>query len=227
MFFPERIKNIKKNDKVLEIGPGSMPFPRANVYLEKRYQDDKEFYRQRGHMEKVELKGEVVYYDCKKFPFSDKEFDYVICSHVLEHVEDIEHFIGEINRVSKGGYLEFPTIYYDYIYNIYEHINLVFYDGNVIKWMKKSNAGMTNFGKIQEFFFTTSMKGYKSFINDIKQFMFQGFEWENEIKIKQVYKLDALCYDLDLLEIPEHENNLKTFRKRLKRKIISLLNKYL
>src|ERR1035437_1494956 len=227
MFFPERIKKITTKDKVLEIGPGSLPFQRANVYLEKKYQDENEYYKQRGYAEKVELKGDIVYYEGKKFPFLDKEFDYVICSHVLEHVDDIDLFINEINRVSKRGYLEFPTIYYDFIYNIPEHINLVFYDGNVIKWMKKSDADMTKFSKIQDFFLATSWKGYKSLINDLKQFMFQGFEWENEIKIKQAFDLNSLCYDIDLLEIPEHESNSVTFKKKLKRKIITLFNKYL
>jgi len=32
MFFPEKIKNIKKNDYVLEIGPGGTPFNRSDVF---------------------------------------------------------------------------------------------------------------------------------------------------------------------------------------------------
>jgi ubiquinone/menaquinone biosynthesis C-methylase UbiE len=45
----------------------------------------------------------------KKLPFIDKEFDFVVASHVMEHVEDIEFFIKELERVSKKGYIELPT----------------------------------------------------------------------------------------------------------------------
>ena len=45
----------------------------------------------------------------KKLPFQDKEFDFVIASHVMEHVNDVEFFIKELERVSKKGYIELPT----------------------------------------------------------------------------------------------------------------------
>ena len=45
----------------------------------------------------------------KKLPFKDKEFDFVVASHVMEHVKDIDFFIKELERVSKKGYVELPT----------------------------------------------------------------------------------------------------------------------
>ena len=45
----------------------------------------------------------------KKLPFKDKEFDFVIASHVVEHVEDISYFLNELSRVGKRGYIEIPT----------------------------------------------------------------------------------------------------------------------
>ncbi|MBL0358841.1 MAG: methyltransferase domain-containing protein [Chitinophagaceae bacterium] len=64
----------------------------------------------------------VVTYDSEVFPFADKEFDYVVCSHVLEHVDNVDQFLSEVQRVGKRGYLEFPTVYYDYLYNfLYTH----------------------------------------------------------------------------------------------------------
>ena len=45
----------------------------------------------------------------KKLPFKDKEFDFVISSHVAEHVEDISYFLNELARVGKKGYIEVPT----------------------------------------------------------------------------------------------------------------------
>ena len=51
----------------------------------------------------------------KKLPFKDKEFDYVILSHVLEHVPNINEFCQEVERIAKAGYIELPTILEDNI----------------------------------------------------------------------------------------------------------------
>tara|TARA_E500000178_G_scaffold331328_1_gene364123 strand:+ start:1389 stop:2042 length:654 start_codon:yes stop_codon:yes gene_type:complete len=48
-------------------------------------------------------------YPNQKLPFENKEFDYVILSHVLEHVPNIIEFTKEIERISKSGYIELPT----------------------------------------------------------------------------------------------------------------------
>ena len=61
----------------------------------------------------------------KKLPFNDKEFDFVIASHVLEHVEDPKLFIKELERVSNKGYIEAPTTLED---------NLVFENKNDHLW---------------------------------------------------------------------------------------------
>jgi len=45
----------------------------------------------------------------QKLPFKDKEFDFVVASHVIEHVNDIDFFIKELERVSKKDYIELPT----------------------------------------------------------------------------------------------------------------------
>ena len=45
----------------------------------------------------------------RKLPFKDKEFDFVISSHVIEHVEDFEFFLSELERISNKGYIELPT----------------------------------------------------------------------------------------------------------------------
>ncbi len=37
------------------------------------------------------------------YPFTDDEFDQVICRHVAEHVPDVMAFIAELHRVTKAG----------------------------------------------------------------------------------------------------------------------------
>jgi SAM-dependent methyltransferase len=51
----------------------------------------------------------------KNLPFKDNEFDFVYASHVIEHVDDIAHFINEIQRISKKGYIELPSMLEDNI----------------------------------------------------------------------------------------------------------------
>lgn len=43
------------------------------------------------------------------FPFPDKHFDFVICSHTLEDVRDPIRVCEEISRVGKAGYIETPS----------------------------------------------------------------------------------------------------------------------
>ena len=56
----------------------------------------------------ADVKDLSFFYKSKKFtkinqkvlPFKDKEFDFVIASHVVEHVEDFEFFLKELERIS-------------------------------------------------------------------------------------------------------------------------------
>ena len=70
----------------------------------------------------------------KKLPFKDKEFDFVIASHVAEHVEDVSFFLNELSRIGKKGYIEVPTRLEDNLVfeNKKAHIwHLVFDDDNL------------------------------------------------------------------------------------------------
>lgn len=97
---------ILKSDKVLDIGSGSNPTKRANVLLEKFVHSNE---HRRGNF-KIYPHQFLVEGDGESMPFKDREFDYSICSHVLEHVDDPEKFIKEIMRVSKKGYVEVPSL---------------------------------------------------------------------------------------------------------------------
>ena len=204
MFFPERLKSIKHGCRVLEVGPGGSPHPKSTVFLEKRFLDDDEAAEQRGYAPAALIDTNIIYYDGGTFPFADGEFDYVICSHVLEHVDDVEFFVQELCRVALAGYLEFPTIYYDYIYNIPKHTTMLMYSEaeETIYYLPKHETGLDYARDIQEFFFRSTFKGYVSLIDELKDFMFQGFEWNGSIQIKKASSLNDLLYDLNKVEIP-------------------------
>ena len=114
-----------------------MDDPRSDVFLELIYDDPKVFEGQRGHNPPLQTTKPVFCYVGKRFPFEDQEFDYVICSQVLEHVVDVNNFTAEIMRVAKKGYIEFPTIYYDFLYDFPEHVTLLFLRDGIIFNTKK------------------------------------------------------------------------------------------
>ncbi|MEJ7626041.1 MAG: class I SAM-dependent methyltransferase [Ferruginibacter sp.] len=97
---------IKNNEHVLDVGGGHNPHPRANVVVDKY--TDTNFHRS-GDI-KVLNNQKFINADGESLPFADKEFDYVICCHVLEHVEDPVKFLSEIFRVGKKGYIETPSL---------------------------------------------------------------------------------------------------------------------
>src|SRR3989344_6715828 len=99
------VKNIGKNDLVLDLGSGDKPFWRADVIVDKYLEDD----RQRSSGPVLLDKNKLfIKADVENLPFKDKVFDFVYCSHLLEHVENPVKAINEITRVAKKGYIEVP-----------------------------------------------------------------------------------------------------------------------
>ena len=115
------INNIleKNHDwKILDIGCGYRPHKNASVIAD--IKDFSDYYKEKKF---VQIKN-------KKLPFKDKEFDFVIASHVIEHVEDFQFFISEIERISNKGYIELPSKLGD---------NLVFENKNDHIWWFEYN----------------------------------------------------------------------------------------
>src|ERR1035437_5921588 len=150
MFFSEKIKNILPTDRVLEIGPGADPHLRSNVLLEKKFENENEYISQFGKDQKINTDKQIIFYDGGRFPFNDKEFDYIICSHVLEHVPDVPCFLSEIFRVGSKGYLEYPLIYYEYLYNFDVHLNYLKFEGKCLHYMKKNKSHLDEFRPVQD-----------------------------------------------------------------------------
>ncbi len=98
---------IAAGDKVLDIGSGHLPFPLATDLADITLSDDG-YGRARAAMKVVA--GRPLY-ECnvENMPFADREFDFVYCSHVLEHVANPENACAELMRVGKRGYIETPA----------------------------------------------------------------------------------------------------------------------
>jgi ubiquinone/menaquinone biosynthesis C-methylase UbiE len=83
--------------RVLDVGCGESPFahlltPAASYIGVDIGEADKFGMSQRG---------EIVAYDGTVLPFADAAFDHVICTEVIEHVENPQAFVAELRRVLK------------------------------------------------------------------------------------------------------------------------------
>jgi len=93
---------------VLDVGSGDKPHWRADVLLD-RYAGE-EHAVQRSGGAGARITRPLFDADAADMPFADQVFDYVICSHVLEHVPDPGAVIEEMMRVAKAGYIEVPDM---------------------------------------------------------------------------------------------------------------------
>ena len=188
---------IKENQKwkVLDVGCGYRAHPKASVIAD--VQDLSNYYKERKFIKINE----------KKFPFKDKEFDFVIASHVIEHVEDFEFFIKELERVSSKGYIELPSRLGDNLVfeNKTDHVWWFLYDdvNNKLVASKRN--------QIIEPFITVSTG--KLFEKIFRESLVIELMWEEKIN----YQIDNSIRQEDVEKIPF----LKLFKKYLSKKFRS------
>ena len=141
----------------------------------------------------------------KKLPFSDKEFNFVIASHVLEHIDNIEYFIKELERVANSGYIEVPTRLEDNLVDVNEkaHIWWINFDdiNNSLFITKRKQI-------IEPFLSVSTIQNLRKFFKDS---LVTEIFWEN--KINYLISNDFESYKkLSFLKIIK-----KFFSKKLRR----------
>src|SRR5687767_801033 len=93
---------IGPDDLVLDVGSGHSPNPRSDILCDRYIEDDTE----RGGA--IRIDRPLIVADGHNLPFKDKAFDYVIASHIIEHMDDPERFCSELTRVSRRGFIASP-----------------------------------------------------------------------------------------------------------------------
>lgn len=104
--------DMRGAEKVLDIGSGAYPFPSA-THLADLYLNGTS--HRSEPLRKTGLPLQICDIEC--LPYSNKAFDFVYCSHVLEHVNDPSKACEELMRVGKKGYIETPTRLSDVMFN--------------------------------------------------------------------------------------------------------------
>jgi hypothetical protein len=103
---------------VLDVGAWASPFNRAQWILDGEPFETRGYYRtfggpafQGGEREWFSKETWVQRDICARdpWPFTDKQFDFVICSHTLEDIRDPLWVCSELIRVGKAGYIEVPS----------------------------------------------------------------------------------------------------------------------
>ena len=95
---------IRPGERVLDVGSGGYPFPHA-THLVDRYLEP----TAHRNANLVTNGRPLVAADLHRLPFADNFFDFVYCSHVLEHVDEPLQTCAEIMRVGRRGFIETPT----------------------------------------------------------------------------------------------------------------------
>ena len=156
--------------KILDIGCGYTAHSNASVICD--VQDLSHFYKDKKF---IRLKE-------KTLPFKNKEFDFVIASHVMEHVDDVDYFIEELERVSVKGYIELPTILED---------NLVFENKKDHLWHMEFDDNENELiisKKIQFLEPMVTVSSIKKLSKYFRQSLILELYWENSIEFKKIEK---------------------------------------
>ena len=163
------LKN-NSNWKILDIGCGYNAHKNASVICD--VQNLSNFYKDK----------KFIKLNDKTLPFKDKEFDFVIASHVMEHVDDINYFIKEIERVSSKGYIELPTILEDNLVfeNKKDHLWHMEFDDNENKLIISK--------KVQYLEPVITVSSIKKFSKYFRQSLILELYWENSIDFKMIEK---------------------------------------
>lgn len=174
--------HIKKSDRVLEIGPGHNPTFRSDVIVEK-YIDTN--YHRCGDV-KVYPHQVFIHASGESLPFQNKEFDYVICNQVLEHVDDPEIFVQELCRVAKRGYLETPSLLGEFLFPKKSHKWVILdIDGTLVMYEKAKMPGNygCDYGELFLNYLPFQSLPYKLLWFTEGDIMLNRYEWKDEIRI--------------------------------------------
>ena len=181
------------NWKILDIGCGYRAHKSASVIAD--IQDLSNFYENKNFIQITE----------KKLPFKDKEFDFVIASHVIEHVDDFEFFIKELERISSKGYIELPSRLGDNLVfeNKNDHIWWFYFDDTANKLIvSKKNQLIDPF---------ITVATAKLFEKVFRESLVIELAWEEKID----YKIDNQIRQENFKKI----SFFKLFRKYLSKKV--------
>jgi uncharacterized protein YbaR (Trm112 family)/SAM-dependent methyltransferase len=168
---------IISSDVVLEVGSGNNPNPRSDILCDRYLHDNSERAGEFG----IVIDRPLVIADGYHLPFADNAFDYVICSHILEHMKDPKSFLAEVERVGKRGYIEVPSAVSERIFGWdFHHWYCTFEKGTLV--LRKKLEGEQFKGFFHRLIAQTVW--FRRFFEDHENKMYVRYEWNGHITIR-------------------------------------------
>jgi uncharacterized protein YbaR (Trm112 family) len=167
---------IGPNDLVLDVGSGHNPNPRSDVLCDRYIEDDTE----RGGA--IQVDRPLIVADAHNLPFKDKVFDYVIASHIIEHMDDPVRFCSELMRVAKRGFIASPTELAEHMFYWSFHKWYVHKIGNKLVLHPKVNVPNI-FGELFDYLYEYN-PWYARFHRSVPDMFWMEYEWDGTINIE-------------------------------------------
>jgi SAM-dependent methyltransferase len=161
---------------VLEVGSGENPHPRSNILVDRFISDNTE----RGG--DVRIDRPFVIADAHHLPFRDQAFSYIICSHILEHMDDPQQFVRELERTGKGGYIGSPGEIAERLFHWSFHrwyVNLLD-DGTLVLHPREPEEP---FGELFDYLYEYNAM-YYLFQRSMPDLFWIEQEWQGSIKLR-------------------------------------------
>ncbi len=187
---------FQRGELVLDVGSGGDPFPEATILADR--------YLQPTHHRSAAFAAHgkpVVICDVDALPFQSAQFAYVVCSHVLEHVDDPIAACRELQRIAEAGFIETPTLMKDalfawakgmhrwYVVTIANHVLFVEYDERRLQGIGSDEWYRMIFGPSYHPL-QAAFNGNQDLFNNL-------FEWKHRFEVS-VYRLDGRVNHLHL-----------------------------
>ncbi|WP_423145927.1 class I SAM-dependent methyltransferase [Rubrolithibacter danxiaensis] len=217
--------SIKNNYRVLEVGGGHNPHPRANVVVDK-FTDSN--YHRSGDI-KVLKNQEFLCADGENLPFDNNSFDYVVCCQVIEHVDDPIKFVKEQSRIAPRGYIETPSLIGEYLIPKESHRWVILeIDNKIVMYEKEKIDFKSNndFGYVFLEYLPKVSIGYKVLQRTHFNIISINYEWKDNIEI--LVNPDSSYYSDFFTKPWDHEvcNNLLK-NKNLSKEFIWSMNAFI
>jgi SAM-dependent methyltransferase len=161
---------------VLEIGSGDNPNPRSNVLLDRFLGSDN---RERGGDLVVDRPFVVA--DAHHLPFKEGAFAYVICSLILEHMDDPAQFARELVRVGEAGYIGSPSEVAERMFHWSFHRWYVNLMGEKLVLYPKEQG--EPFGELFDYMYEHN-PAYHFFQRSMPELFWVEHEWHGEIDLE-------------------------------------------
>lgn len=187
---------IAPNDLVLDIGSGGWPFKRAN-HLADKYPD------QTTHRMETMVRDQRPFFevDLERLPFADHAYDFVFCSHVLEHLDNPGQALRELMRVGRRGYIEVPTRLSDVMFNFTRlqdhhrwHGMMLGKTLVLVEWNDSERHEMGN--QFFDALHSQYANGFQDFFERNRDVFFASCAWEGGIEFLIIDKQGAIIDSL-------------------------------